>query len=93
MGNNKITKFSHYSHSAAVPDKSDDEFVENEYDTYEDYDTYGNASATESIEPITDAIPNGTTTPTTIATTTVVSEMLADSGTGKYKYTYKILII
>lgn len=68
-----------------MPDKSDDEVLDKEYDSYEDYDTYGNASATESSVTISEPIPNGTMMSTTIATTTVTSEMLADSGIGIYK--------
>lgn len=72
-----------FSHSAAVPDKSHEEFVENDYEDYEDYDTYGNTSVTESSVTIAEPMTSGITTSTTIATTTVSSEMLADSGTGK----------
>lgn len=68
-----------------MPDKSNEEFVENDYDTYEDYDTYGNASVPEESATIAEPIPSVITMSTTIATTTYASEMLADSGTRKYK--------
>lgn len=81
----KLTSnMSRYSHSAAVPDKSNEEYLEADYDY--DEDTYGNASVTESSVPIAGSVPNVTATSTTIATTTIASEMLADSGAGKYKY-------
>lgn len=81
----KLTSnMSRYSHSAAVPDKSNEEYLEADYDY--DEDTYGNASVTESSVPIAESVPNVTATSTTIASTTIASEMLADSGAGKYKY-------